>query len=92
MPVTVRFLSAFQDLTESKKLFFVEKERLDRIIDHLESQIPGIKKRLISPQGGIHPAYQLIHIKGDIQQVCQTLDCSIGDGDEIVIMPMISGG
>jgi molybdopterin converting factor small subunit len=92
MAVTVRFLSAFQDLTQSKKLFFVEKERLDQVIDDLESQIPGIKKRLISPQGGIHPAYQLIHIKGDIQEVCQTLDCSIGDGDEIVIIPIISGG
>jgi molybdopterin converting factor small subunit len=92
MAVTVKFLSAFQELSHSKKLFFLEKKRLDQIIDDLETQIPGIKKRLISPEGGIYPAYQLMHIKADIQEVCQTLDCSIGDGDEIVIIPRISGG
>jgi len=92
MAVTVKFLSAFQDLTQSKKLFFVEKERLDQIIDELEIQIPGLKGRLINSDGKIHPAYQVIHIKGDIQELCKSLDCPIRDGEEIVIVPLISGG
>jgi len=92
MAVTVRFLSAFQDLTHSKKLFFVEKERLDQIIDDLEIQVPGLKRKLIHSDGKINPAYQLIHIKGDGQELCRTLDCPIGDGEEIVIVPLISGG
>jgi molybdopterin converting factor small subunit len=92
MAVTVKFLSAFQDLTQSKKLFFVEKERLDQIIDELEIQIPGLKGRLINSDRKIHPAYQVIHIKGDIQELCKTSDCPIGDGEEIVIIPLISGG
>ncbi len=92
MAVTVRFLSAFQDLTHSKKLFFVEKERLDQIIDDLEIQVPGLKRKLIHSDGKINPAYQLIHIKGDVQELCRTLDCPIGDGEEIVIVPLISGG
>jgi molybdopterin converting factor small subunit len=92
MAVTVKFLSAFQDLSHSKKLFLVEKERLDQIIDDLEVQIPGLKGKLIHSDGKINPAYQVIHIKGDIQEVCKTLDCPIGNGDEIVIIPLISGG
>ena len=92
MAITVKFLSAFQDLTQSKKLFFVEKERLDQIIDELEIQIPGLKRRLINSDGKIHPAYQVVHIKGDSQKLCKTLDCLIGDGEEIVIIPLISGG
>jgi len=92
MAVKVSFLSAFQDLTQSKKIFFVEKERLDQILDELEGQIPGIKKKLINAEGKIHPAYQVIHVKGDVQELCRTLDCPIGNGDEIVIIPLISGG
>jgi molybdopterin converting factor small subunit len=92
MAITVKFLSAFQDLTHSKKLFFVEKKRLDQIIDDLEIQIPGLKKRLVDQDGRIHPAYQVVHIEGDIQKLCKTLDCPIGDGEEIVIIPLISGG
>jgi molybdopterin converting factor small subunit len=92
MTITVKFLSAFQDLTHSKKLFFAEKERLDQIIDDLEIQIPGLKGKLIHTDGKINPAYQVIHIKGEIQELCKTLDCPIGDGEEIVIVPLISGG
>ncbi len=92
MAVTVRFLSAFQDLTLSKKSFFVEGERLDQIIEELERQLPGLKKELLDTDGQPHPAYQMIHIKGNIQRLCSKLDCPIGDGDEIVIIPLISGG
>jgi|GEM_PF-1319640 len=93
MAVTVRFLSAFHDLTPSKSLFFVEEERLDQIIDELETQIPGLKEKLLDSDGKLHPAYQVIHIKGNnIQEMCPKLDCAIGDGDKIVIIPLISGG
>ncbi len=92
MAVTVKFLSAFQDLTLSKKLFFVEGKSFGQIIDELEMQIPGLKARLLDSHGKLHPAYQVIHIKGDIQDLCSKLDCPIGDGDEIVIIPLISGG
>lgn len=92
MAITVKFLSAFQELTLSKKLFFVEGKSFGQIIDELEMQIPGLKARLLDSHGKLHPAYQVIHIKGDIQDLCSKLDCPIGDGDEIVIIPLISGG
>ncbi len=92
MAVTVRFLSAFHDLAPSRKLFFVEGEKLGQIIEELEKQIPGLKTKLLDSDEKLHLAYQVIHIKGDIQELCLTLDCLIGDGDEIVIIPLISGG
>jgi molybdopterin synthase sulfur carrier subunit len=92
MAVTVKFLSAFQDLTQSKKVFFVERQRLDQIIDELDVQAPGLKQKLIQQNGRIHPAYQVIHIKGDVQELCTKLDCIVRDGEEIIIVPLISGG
>lgn len=92
MAVTVRFISTFHDLTGSKKLFFVEGKTFEQIIDELESQIPGLKEKLLDSDGKLHPAYQVIRTKGNTQGVCSKLDCPIGDEDEIVIIPRICGG
>jgi len=92
MAVTVKFLSAFQDLTQGKKIFFVDQDRLSKILDDLEKQIPGLKAKFLDKEGKIHPAYNVILIKGDIQQLCQDLNCKVEDGDELVIAPIVTGG
>ena len=69
MAVSVRFISTFHGLTVSKKLFFVKGKRLDQIIDQLESQIPGLKEKLLDSDGKLHPAYQVICTKGNTQRI-----------------------
>ena len=92
MAVTVRFVSAFHDLTLSNKLFVAQGGRLNQVIDELETQIPGLKEKVVDSDGKLHPAYQVIPTKANTQELCSKLDCPIQDGDEIVITPLISGG
>jgi len=92
MAITVKFLSAFQGLTQGKKIFFVDQDRLSKIIVDLERQIPGLKAKLLDQEGKILPAYNIILIKGDIQQLCHDLECNVEDGNELVIAPIVSGG
>jgi len=92
MAITIKFLSAFQDLTQGKKIFFVDQNRLSKILEDLDRQIPGLKEKFLDKEGKIHPAYSLILVRGDIQQLCNDLDCKVEEGDELVIAPIVSGG
>jgi len=58
MAVTVRFVSVFRDLGVSRRLFVVEAETLEKTIDELEVQIPGLKEKLVDSHGDDPHFYQ----------------------------------
>jgi molybdopterin converting factor small subunit len=92
MAIPVKFLSAFQEQTQGKTTFFVEEGQLSQIFGELQKEIPGLKEKLWDKEGKIHPAYNVILIRGDTQQLCHDLNSKVKEGDELIIIPIISGG
>ncbi len=92
MAITVTFSSAFQELTHGRRSYQASGDRLSGILRDVDRQVPGLRTKLFNEQGRIHPAYQVILIRGKSQELCQDLDCEMEDGDEIVIAPVITGG
>jgi len=92
MSVTVEFLSVFPDLRGGKRTFSVKPAALGKIMDQLEDRIPGLKEKLVNQEGEIHPAYVVILTRGEVQKLLKDVACQVKDGDEIIVLPVISGG
>jgi molybdopterin converting factor small subunit len=92
MSVTVEFVSVFPDLRSRKRRFNVKPADLGKILDELEGRIPGLKQKLLDQESRIHPAYVVILRRGDVQKFLKDTTGQVKDGDEIVVLPLISGG
>lgn len=73
-------------------MFAVNPAALGKIIDQLEDRIPGLKEKLVNQDGNIHPAYVVILTTGGVQKLLKDVTCQVEDGDEISVLPVISGG
>lgn len=92
MSVTVEFLSVFPDLRGGKRTFSVKPAALGKIMDQLEDRIPGLKEKLVNQEGNIHPAYVVILTRDGVQKLLKDVACQVKDGDEISVLPVITGG
>lgn len=94
MRVTVKFLAIFYELA---KTFRVELEipegttvrQLLRLLD--EKFNPNISKTLLNDDSGLKEGYNIL-VNGKSLDYDKGLDMVLSDGDEVVLLPPISGG
>jgi molybdopterin converting factor small subunit len=61
------------------------------VLDEIERKIPGAVAKIVDGQGRPH-RYVNLYVNGDDVRHGAGLDTPVGDTDEVLILPAISGG
>lgn len=88
---TVRIPSPLRKYTNSQSKVQADGATINAIIEDLEAQYPGVKSRLCDDSGQIK-RYVNVFVNGDEIRTLQGADSSVGENDEISIVPAMAGG
>jgi molybdopterin synthase sulfur carrier subunit len=91
MSVTVRIPGPLRKYTDNAEKVNVEPSDLGGVISALESQYPGIKDRLLDEAGEMR-YFVNVYLNGEDVRFLNGLETSIGEGDEVSIVPAVAGG
>lgn len=61
------------------------------VIEELDRQVPGASARIITADGRLH-GFVNLYVNGDDVRHGAGLDTPVGNNDELLILPAISGG
>ena len=90
MSVVVIIPSLFQHLSAEKGKVCVQGSTVAQAIDHLESQFPGLKDKLLHDKA-IHGFINIYVNEKDIR-FCDGLETRTEAGDILTILPAVAGG
>jgi MoaD family protein len=94
MAVEVRIPTILRTYTGGEKAVSGEGATLSEVIEHLESNHPGIKERLVDSADGQDDLRRFVNVYVNDEDVRFTggLDTSVSDGDQVVVLPAVAGG
>ena len=90
MAVEVRIPTILRTYTGGEKAVPGEGATLAEVIDHLESNHPGIKERLLD--GEDLRRFVNVYVNDEDVRFTGGLDTSVSDGDQVVVLPAVAGG
>ncbi len=91
MSVTVSIPTPLRTLTEGAGEVSLAGASLTELIDGLETRFPGMRERLLD-DGGELRRFVNIFVNGEDVRFLDGLATSLGEGDEISIVPAVAGG
>lgn len=89
--IEVRVPNLLQGLVSGAKSVRGQGSTVGELLDYLESQYAGIKARVVTQEGKLHPFIHVYLNDEDIRFLGE-LQTPLSDGDVISILPAISGG
>src|SRR5262245_24742496 len=91
MAIDVRIPTILRSYTGGSKAVSGSGETLSDLLSDLDAQHPGLKGRLITPEGGLH-RFVNIYVNDEDVRFLGSLDAKLNDGDTVTILPAVAGG
>ena len=94
MSVEVRIPTILRTYTDGEKAVSGEGATLSEVIEHLESNHPGLKDRLVEAKDGKPDLRRFVNVYVNDEDVRFTggLGTSLRDGDSVTVLPAVAGG
>jgi MoaD family protein len=91
MSIDVRVPTILRSYTGGAKAVSGTGDTLADLLSDLDAQHPGLRSRLITPEGGLH-RFVNIYVNDEDVRFLGSLDAKLNDGDTVTILPAVAGG
>jgi molybdopterin synthase sulfur carrier subunit len=94
MAIEVRIPTILRTYTGGEKAVEATGDTLTALIDSLEADHPGLKDRLIDQIDGAPQLRRFVNVYINDEDVrfIGSLEATLSDGDQVVILPAVAGG
>ncbi|GIH10762.1 molybdopterin synthase sulfur carrier subunit [Rhizocola hellebori] len=91
MAIDVRIPTILRSFTGGAKAVSGAGDTLADLLTDLDGKHPGLRGRLITPEGGLH-RFVNIYVNDEDVRFLGSLDAKLNDGDTVTILPAVAGG
>jgi molybdopterin synthase sulfur carrier subunit len=91
MSIDVRVPTILRSFTGGAKAVSGAGDTLADLLSDLDAKHPGLRGRLITPEGGLH-RFVNIYVNDEDVRFLGSLDAKLNDGDTVTILPAVAGG
>lgn len=91
MAVTVKIPTPLRNLTGDRSEVTAASDSITALVEELEGVYPGMRERLLDEEGELRRFVNLF-VNGEDIRFLEGLQTTLGEGDEISIVPAVAGG
>lgn len=91
MSISISIPTPLRGLTDNKDTVEVEATTIENMIDVLDGKHPGVKDRLVDPQGNLR-RFVNFYVNGEDVRFLEDKKTVLKANDEVSIVPAIAGG
>ncbi len=91
MAIDVRIPTILRSYTGGSKAVSGSGDTLADLLTNLDGAHPGLRGRLITPEGGLH-RFVNIYVNDEDVRFLGSLEAKLNDGDTVTILPAVAGG